>query len=249
MADGLPPVAPGRRSDGHKQRTQRGGGANGFKAVAREFHAAKAPEWGGPHAKRWVERLEKDVFPCLGALELPDITARMLLDALCRVEARGVRETGRSIHQACGQVFRHGIRTDRTDRNPAATLRGALKPVMVENMAALAEPRAVGDLMCAILDDQGTLLARGALMRSALLFQRPGNVRAMKWSALDVDNEAPAWTIPAAEMKRSRYEKQNGRPHLVPLPPQAIAIRRELHPVSGRGACMCFPRFSAAAGR
>ncbi|WP_342451183.1 tyrosine-type recombinase/integrase [Piscinibacter koreensis] len=34
-------------------------------------------------------------------------------------------------------------------------------------------------------------------------------------------------------MKRSRYEKQNGRPHAVPLPHQAVAILRELQRLTG----------------
>lgn len=36
-------------------------------------------------------------------------------------------------------------------------------------------------------------------------------------------------------MKRSRYEKQNGRPHLVPLPSQALAVLDEIRPLSGHG--------------
>jgi integrase len=159
----------------------------------------------------------------------------MLLETLRRVEARGVRETVHSILQACGQVFRYGIATGRCERNPAGDLRGALRPVLVKNMAAVTEPAAVGELLRAIDDYQGSQLTRGALKLSALLFQRPGNVRAMQWSALDLDGETPTWTIPAAEMKRSRYEKQNGRPHLVPLASQAVAILAELRPLSGQG--------------
>ena len=208
---------------------------NTFEVVARGFHDAKHSEWSGPHATRWLERLRKDVFPWLGRMLLPDITAPMLLQTLRRVESRGVRETVHSIQQACGQVFRYGIATGRCERNPAADLRGALKPVLVKHMAAVTEPKAVGELLRAINEYQGHPYTRGALTLSALLFQRPGNVRTMQWSALDLDGEAPVWTIPAAEMKRSRYEKQNGRPHCVPLAEQAVAILKDLHPLSGHG--------------
>jgi integrase len=40
-------------------------------------------------------------------------------------------------------------------------------------------------------------------------------------------------TIPSAKMKRTVYGKVNGRPHLVPLPPQAVELLRELHPLNG----------------
>lgn len=211
-------------------------GINSFETTAREFHDVKREEWSEAHAKRWLERLEKDVFPWVGSLQLPDVTAPVLLTTLRRVEARGVRETVHSIQQACGQVFRHGIVTGRCERNPAADLRGALKPVLVKNMAAVTEPSAVGDLMRAIDGYQGSPLTRGALVLSALLFQRPGNVRAMRWATVELEGDAPTWTIPAAEMKRSRYQKENGRPHVVPLAPQAVAALRELQPLTSHGA-------------
>ncbi len=209
--------------------------ANSFEVVAREFHETMESQWSEAHARRWLERLRKDVFPYLGERALPEISAPALLETLRRVEARGVRETVHSIQQACGQVFRYGIATGRCERNPASDLRGALKPVLVKNMAAVTEPVAVGDLMRAIEDYQGGPLTRAALKLSALLFQRPGNVRAMKWSALELESDEPLWTIPAMEMKRSRYEKQNGRPHLVPLARQAVDVLLELQPLTGHG--------------
>lgn len=231
LASGVDPSAA-RKAE---RASNLGAAANSFEAIAREFQQTRQGDWSEPHSRRWLERLAKDVFPYLGACALSDITAPMLLEALRRVEARGVRETVHSILQACGQVFRYGIATGRAERNPAGDLRGALRPVLVKNMAAVTEPAAVGELMRAIDDYQGNPLTRGALKLSALVFQRPGNVRAMQWSALELDGKAPTWTIPAAEMKRSRYEKQNGRPHLVPLPSQALAVLAELRPLSGHG--------------
>lgn len=212
-----------------------GGSAGSFEVVAREFHETRRGQWSEPHARRWIERLEKDVFPFIGNRALPDISAPLLLETLRRVEARGVRETVHSILQGCGQVFRYGIATGRGERNPAGDLRGALRPVLVKNMAAVTDPVAVGALLRDMDDYQGSPLTRGALQLSALLFQRPGNVRAMRWAALDLEGAEPTWSIPAAEMKRSRYEKLNGRPHLVPLPRQAVAILKELSPISGHG--------------
>lgn len=41
--------------------------------------------------------------------------------------------------------------------------------------------------------------------------------------------------IPAAKMKRTLHGEVNARPHLVPLARCAVAILRELHPLSGHG--------------
>ena len=205
-----------------------------FEAVALEFLDIKREEWSVPHATRWLERLRKDVFPWIGSRPLAEVTAPMLLQTLRRVEARGVRETVHSICQSCGQVFRYGVATGRCERNPASDLRGALRPVLVKHMAAIVEPQEFGFLLRAISDYQGSLVTRIALRLSALTFQRPGNLRAMQWASLQLEGTA-TWTIAAAEMKRNRYGKENGRPHVVALARQAVKLLREIWPLTGHG--------------
>ena len=57
-----------------------------------------------------------------------------------------------------------------------------------------------------------------------LTANRPGVVRSAEWSEFDLDNAL--WEIPAAKMKMRR-------PHLVPLPRQAVEMLRELHRITG----------------
>ena len=204
-----------------------------FELTAREFHATKKVGWSEHYAKRWMERLQKDIFPWLGKLPLSQIGAPMLLQTLRRVEARGTRELPHSLLEACGQVFRYGVATGRCERSPASDLRGALKPVMTRHVSAIVEPDQVGDLMRAIDAYHGHPITRAALVQSALLFQRPGNIRQMEWAELDL--EGRMWAIPSAKMKRTKREKINGRPHLVPLAPQAVATLKELMPLTGGG--------------
>ncbi|MEG1201700.1 MAG: site-specific integrase, partial [Comamonas sp.] len=47
-----------------------------------------------------------------------------------------------------------------------------------------------------------------------------------------IDFEARMLTIPSASMKRTVMQKLNGRPHFVPLAPQAIEILREIQPLT-----------------
>ena len=77
--------------------------------------------------------------------------------------------------------------TGRCQRNPAADLRGALRPVLTKHMAAVLEPDQVGDLMRAIHGYAGQETTRAALLLSALLFQRPGNIRQMEWAEIDFE--------------------------------------------------------------
>lgn len=108
-----------------------------------------------------------------------------------------------------------------------------MKPVLTRHVSAIVEPDKVGDLMRAIDGYHGQLVTRTALWLSAMLFQRPGNIRQMEWGELDLDGGM--WTIPSEKMKRTKREKLNGRPHLVPLAPQAVAGLKDLHPLTGRG--------------
>lgn len=42
-------------------------------------------------------------------------------------------------------------------------------------------------------------------------------------------------TIPAESMKLSKHDKLNGKPHLVPLARQAVAVLKALEPLTGHG--------------
>ena len=207
--------------------------ATTFEAVAREFHASKASGWSASHTRQWLRCCEKDMFPWLGSLPLAGVSAPMLLDVLRKVEARGAQQMAHDLREFAGQVFRYGVATGRCAGNPATDLRGALKPTAVKHAAAVLEPIQAGELLRAIGGYAGHPVTRAALALSALLFQRPGNIRAMEWA--EVDTGAALWTIPAAKMKRTVHGKTNGRPHLVPLAPQALAILADLRPLTGHG--------------
>ena len=215
------------------QRATATAAANTFELVAREFHKSKGDSWSIGYAAKWLRGLEKDLFPYVGPLALATITAPVLLDALRRVEKRGAIESAHTLRQTSGQVFLYGVQTGRCERNPAIDLHGALKPVNVKHMAAILEPFKVGELMRAIDGYSGQPMTRAAMALSALLFQRPGNIRQMEWAWVNVD--AALLTIPSQDMKRRQHQKINGRPHLVPLAPQALAYLAELRPLTGHG--------------
>lgn len=207
--------------------------ANSFEAVAREWHASKGSGWSVDHAKRTLLRMENNVFPWIGQAPIADVTAPDLLKVIRRIEARGAIETAHTVMQQCGQVFRYSIATGRCERNPVPDLRGALKPVIVTHMAAVTDPKEAGALMRSIADYRGHPVTRAALVLSALVFQRPGNVRAAEWSELDLD--AAMWTVPSDKIKRTVQAKISGRPHLIPLATQAVAELRDIYNLTGHG--------------
>ncbi len=200
--------------------------ANSFEVVAREWHAKQSATWVELHASRIMLRLENDVFPWLGKRPIADVTAKELLATVNRIVDRGAVESAHRVLQNCGQVLRYAIATGRAERNPAADLRGALPPVKQSHLAAIIEPNAIGGLLRAMDAYNGSLVTKCALRLAPLVFVRPGELRQAEWAEFDLDGAQ--WNIPAEKMKMRE-------PHLVPLSPQAVAILRELHPLTGRG--------------
>jgi len=197
-----------------------------FEAVAREWHAKFAPTWTPEHAARMLQRLELNVFPWIGGRPVREITAPELLAVLRRVEARGRLETAHRAHQNCGAVFRYAVATGRAERDPSGDLRGALPPASKRHHAAIIDPKAIVELLRAIDGYTGSLVTTCALRLAPLVFVRPGELRRAEWAEIDLD--AAEWRIPAAKMKMRA-------PHIVPLSSQAVAILREIHPLTGRG--------------
>ncbi|MEZ5630823.1 MAG: integrase arm-type DNA-binding domain-containing protein [Burkholderiaceae bacterium] len=229
LADGKDPSAAKRAEKAARMNAA----ANSFELVTREFHALKSPGWSPTYASKWLGLMVGTWFPALGRRPLADITSADLLAVLRKVEAAGTIEKAHTLKQNAGQVFRFGVQTGRCSHDPAAPLTGALAPLVVKHMPALTDPQEVGALLRAIDGYTGQPATRGALQLSALLFQRPANVRQMEWAWIDLD--AAMLTIPAASMKRSLSGKANGRPHYVPLAPQAVAILTDLKALTGGG--------------
>jgi integrase len=199
---------------------------NSFEVVAREWHGKFSGQWSPGHAKTTMDRLERDVFPWLGAKPVTDVKPVDLLAVLRRVESRGALETAHRVRTICGQVLRYAVATGRAERDSAADLRGALPPVREKHHAALTDPKEVAELLRAIDGFKGTFHVKCALKLAPMLFVRPGELRQMEWAELDL--EAAQWNIPAEKMKMKQA-------HIVPLCKQAVTILKELHPLTGFG--------------
>jgi len=206
--------------------TRRLAAADTFEAIAREWFATKMHDRSKSHRDRTLRALEKDLFTVLGARPITSITAPQLLSALRLIEARGAVETAHRAKQTAGQIFRYAMVTGRAENDPSAAMNGALKNPKKKHLAAITNPAEVGRLMVSIEGFQGTPVVKAALRLSPLLFQRPGEIRSMEWTEINW-NEA-CWEIPADKMKMRQ-------PHVVPLSTQALAILRELEPLTGRG--------------
>jgi len=197
-----------------------------FGDLAREWYGKFEHTWTPDGAKDIWERLEKNVLPYLGARPVKEITPPELLAVLRRMESRGVLETARRQLQKVGQILRYGIATGKAERDISQDLRGALPPSTQKHHASITDPSAVGGLLRALDGYQGTFATCCALRLAPYLFLRPGELRGLEWSEIDL--EAGEIRIRAERMKMKR-------PHIVPLSRQAVAILREIRHLTGDG--------------
>lgn len=200
---------------------------NTFEAVARDWLAKTAANREGTTQDKIETWFVKDVFPFMGHMPIATIGPRDVLDNVLRkVEARGAIDSAHRIKQACGQVFRFAVAVGLAERDVTADLRGALSVVPEKHFPAITEPKQAGELMRSIFDYTGHPYTVAALKLSALLFVRPGELRAAEWAEVDLDRAE--WRIPGTKMKMKVD-------HLVPLAAQAVEILRSIHLMTGHG--------------
>jgi len=213
---------------GEKRKAEKAAGteraANSFEAVAREWLAKQT--WVESYRVKVEAWMGNDVYPYIGARPVAELAAPEFLRAARRIEDRGAVESAHRVLQTCGQIMRYAIATGRADRNPVADLKGALASPPERHHAAITDPVELGGLLRAIEGYSGDPTTRAALKLSALLFVRPGELRHAEW--VEIDLEVAEWNIPSGKMKMRQ-------PHLVPLPEQAVAILRDLKPLTGHG--------------
>ena len=213
-------------------------GTDSFKETALEWFEKHKTRWSDHYGIREKRNLEKDLFPYFATRRIGEIEPIELLAAIRKVEERGALDVAHRVLTTARSVWRYAVATARAPRDITGDIAGALTPHHGKHFAAITDPLKLGDLVRVIRGYQGGPIVRAALQLAPILFQRPGELRAAAWAEIDLD--AALWTIPATRMKRKKAGKENGIPHLVPLPTQAVVILRKLHPLTGHGTLL-FP--------
>lgn len=226
LADG---IDPGEQKKADRQ-AQKVTGVT-FEALAREWYAYNSPRWAESTARKASLYLENDMLPTIGARPVKAITRPELVELVRKVEARGTLNAAGKIRQWLHQIYRFGLASGVVDSNPATDLDVVAAPAK----AARHHPHVTFAELPELLGKADTTnintLTRCAIRLLVLTAVRPGELRAAPWSEFDL--EAATWTIPKERMKARR-------PHVVPLPRQALAILRTLEEISG-GYALLFP--------
>jgi len=192
LTDGIDPNAA--RKAEKQTRADRESGS--FELVGREWHVKQSGVWSAATAEKELQQLVNHVFPRIGGTPIRELTSRDLLDVLRRIEAKGRLETAHRVRRSLAAICRYAVVTHRADIDVSAALKGAIAPVPDNHFASITDPKKVGQLIRAIRAYDGSAVTRLALQLAALLFVRPGELRAARWDEITFDlvNRRPTLT-------------------------------------------------------
>ncbi len=213
-------VDPGLQKKAQKAATRQRAACT-FGAIANEYFDKRDREVPGS-LLRERNRFDNYLTPTLGDVPIGDVSPVMLLDALRRPERAGKLETARRLRAMAGRIFRFAIACGHPIRDPSVDLIGALTLPKPANFAATTDPADLPDLLRKLWSYQGTPVVCAALKLTPYLFVRHGELRAARWADVDLDTAEWRYTV-----------SKTHTAHIVPLAPQAVAILRELHPLTG----------------
>lgn len=194
--------------------------AKTFAECAKEFIAAKSPEWSNPkHAQQWENTLETYATPIIGNMLVADVGPVQVLSVLKPIwttkneTASRVRGRIESVlNWAAVQHYRQGPNPARWKGHLEHSLADPGKFKKVKHHAALPVD-AMPDFMATLRKHSG--MGAKALEFAILTAARSGEVRGATWA--EVDLNAKIWTIPAERMKAERE-------HRVPLSDAAVQL-------------------------
>jgi integrase len=169
-------------------------------------------------------RIKNYVLPTLGGMLLKEIKPSNIWDVIKPLIDKKQIETAHRVFAEIVAIFNHAIIEEITDYNPALPVAARVPAPDVKHRAALTDPNQVAQLLRDISNYQGTFVVQCAFRLSPYLFQRPGEIRQMLWS--DVDLEAREWRP---------YISKTDFHHIVPLSTQAVAILQAIQPLTCGG--------------
>lgn len=230
-------IDPGEQRKSHKAEiaVSKAKSENTFGKVALDWLKIVKPEWTEGHAVTVESRLNRDVIPWIGKKSIIEITSPEVLEVLKRVESRQAFESAHRIKTIISQVFNFAIASGLVISNPAVGLSAAMVKPCKKNMSAILDPSLLAQFLRDIDGYMGMFATICALKLMPMLFLRIGELRHGKWK--DVDLDAGIWHFPAEELKGTKQEKAawKGQIHAICLSSQAIAVLRELYPLTGAG--------------
>lgn len=192
---------------------------NTFLKFAKEWLEIRKLE--GKVDRETVRKLDKDILPFIGHLPVVNLTTEQLeYDVTNALVQRGALESARRVKSIINMVLKLPLKRRIITYNPAPDI--TLPQPTKGNHNAVTDENELADLLrktWRLTKDfpRTRLRTELALKLSAYIYQRPGEIRSLRWDSVDFENRYLSFTA-------SKTDKD----HLVPLSRQAFDILKEL---------------------
>jgi len=218
LAKGLDP----KEQRDEAQRKKQEAHANTFEQVARDWLTLKKAKVSQKYFDQIVSRLEMYAFPKLGKIPAHKLSAVLAIQTIKPLANRGKQETVYKLCRWINEIMIYAVNTGLVTANPLTGISKAFNAPKAVNMPTL-KPEQLPELMLAINQSPTRIVTRSLIEWQLHTMVRPGEGAGTRWEEIDLKNAL--WTIPAERMK-------TGRPHAVPLSPQALQLLKTLEPIS-----------------
>lgn len=200
---------------------------NNFGAIAEQWLAFKKDEPHSDKHKQVTEwRMRKYILPTLASRQIDEITSGDLLSIGESIQAAGHVDTAHRVMTILSAIFRYAKIKGRAASNPTEDLHGVLQTNKAVHFASIQKKEDLGGFYYSIGSYTGSDTVVNALRFTVLCFPRPKELRYMEWDEIDFNDAL--WRIPGEKMKM-------GRPHLVPLATQTLALLEDMKKISNVG--------------
>ena len=221
-----------RGGDPLAERKAKRAGPPTFEAATFAALKFNRPQWRAETtATAFVSTLERYAFPAIGDKPVDQISrgdVARLLDPIWHTKA----ETAKRCKQYVSKVLQWATNNGHCPNNVVRDLDMGKQRKRVQHHRSLPYER-LADALRAIDEARGTVVVKACVEFMILTACRSGDARGARWSEVDFD--AKTWTIPGERMK-------SGRPHRVPLSPEALAVLKRAHPFNRGGLVFPSPR-------
>jgi integrase len=211
----------------------------------------RAERWDAKHSK-WVRDLKSKIRPrkrpeaaeallranlieakidgqTIGSMKAHELTRRMAIKIGLKISDRGSPVTANRVHALMVQLFEWGASMDIV---PASVMAGTVAPGGEETprKRALSDDE-IHTVWNKLTDARMEEPTRIALKLLLLTGQRRGQLTLAQWQHFDLPQKL--WTIPVELQKSEGRGDEPTKPHVVPLPPDAMELVLELHALTG----------------
>ena len=196
---------------------------NTLEKVALDWFELKKTTVSSNYAEDVWNSLERHIFPALGQRPLNSLTAKLAIDTIKPIAAKGALETVKRLCQRLNEIMVYAVNTGVVEHNSLAGIKAAFQTPIKKSMATIGSER-LPEFLEALSRASIKFTTRCLIEWQLHTMVRPSEAAMAEWSEIDFENKL--WILPAEKMKMSKS-------HKVPLTSSTLRILELMKPVSG----------------